>query len=139
MAIRHRSRSGKQVRTPTRGAPPSALSVSPFKLQVLRDVEWVDHPHNLSSENITVTFDINAQAPAALQQTLKPTYEVLWTQEQMHEETRNILGKMDEARVLATTFTRMAIYDTLLRAVEDVTRRAACHCIPAKPTPSPKC
>ncbi len=119
VAIRARSRTGKLLRTPTRGAPPSALSVSPFKLQVLRDVEWVDHPHNLSPEDVVVTFDINPKRLPPIQQTLKPGYEILWTQEQMRDERRNILGKMDEARVLAASFTRVAIYNSLVHAVDD--------------------
>jgi len=119
VAIRYRARNGKAVRPPTRGAPPSALSVSPFKLQVLRDIEWVDQPQNLSPENVTVRFDIAPKRLPAVSQTLKPTYEVLWSQQQMSDERRNILGQMDEARLLATTFTRMAIYDPLYRMVDD--------------------
>ncbi len=119
--IRYRSRgSGKQVRLPTRGAPPSVLSVSPFKLQVLRDVEWVDHPIGAPPENVTVYFDIAPKALPEVQQALKPNYEVLWTQEKMPSERRNISSKLDEARVLAATFTRPEIFDSLLNAVTEV-------------------
>ncbi|MEP7291460.1 MAG: hypothetical protein ABI835_06730 [Chloroflexota bacterium] len=118
--IRYRSHGGKQVRLPTRGAPPSVLLVSPFKLQVLRDVEWVDHPLNQPPENITVTFEIAPKTLPELQQALKPSYEVLWTQEKMREERRNIVNMIDEARVLASSFTRATIYDSLVRAVGDV-------------------
>ncbi|HVU14200.1 MAG TPA: hypothetical protein VHD90_23135 [Phototrophicaceae bacterium] len=119
VAIRYRSRPGKTVRPPTRGAPPSALSVSPFKLQVLRDVEWVDHPVAASPENVTVVFDINPKRMPAVQQTLKPTYEALWTQERMREEKRNILASLDEARLLALSFSRISIYEPLLHAIDE--------------------
>lgn len=122
--IRTRSRGGNVMRLPTRGAPPSALSVSPFKLQALRDIEWVDHPLSLPPENITATFEIAAKSLPPLQQPLKPSYEVLWTHEKMLTERRNMLNKLDEARVLAATFTRQEIYQPLLRAVDDT--YAAC-------------
>ncbi|MBI1256863.1 MAG: hypothetical protein GC204_05290 [Chloroflexi bacterium] len=120
VAIRYRARNGKAVRSPTRGAPPSALSVSPFKLQVLRDIEWVDQPQNLSPENITVRFDVAPKRLPSSNQTLKPNYEVLWSQQQMKDERRNILGQMDGARLLATSFTRMTLYDSIYRMVDDV-------------------
>lgn len=124
VSIRTRSRGGNMMRLPTRGAPPSVLSVSPFKLQALRDIEWVDHPLNQPPDNITVTFEIAARSLPALQQPLKPSYEVLWTHEKMLAERRNILNKLDEARVLAATFTRQAIYESMLLAVDDT--YAAC-------------
>jgi len=130
VAVRYRSRSGKAVRPPTLGAPPSVLAVSPFKLQVLRDIEWVEHPHALSPENITVTFDIAPKQLPALQQTLKPSYEVLWAQEQMRDERRNIQSKVDEARLLAASFTRVALSDALLRATDDF---YAVHGLPLHP------
>ena len=120
VAIRYRSRNGKAVRPPTRGAPPSALSVSPFKLQVLRDIEWIDQPRTVSPENITVSFDIAPKRLPPLKQTIKPSYEVLWSQDQMRNEKRNILGKMDEARVLAASFSRSTLYDSLFRCVDDI-------------------
>lgn len=123
--IKYRSRgAGKQVRLPTRGAPPSVLSVSPFKLQVLRDVEWVDHPLDAPPESITVYFDIAPKVLPEPQQALKPSYEVLWTQEKMPTERRNILNKVDEALVLAANFTRPAIFEPLLNSVTEV--YAAC-------------
>lgn len=119
VAIRQRSRPAKLIRSISRGAPPSTLEVSPFKLHVLRDIEWVDHPANLSPENITVKFSLAAHRLPALQQSLKSSYEVLWTQEQMREERRHLQEHLGEARVLATSFTRQAVYNSLLRAVDE--------------------
>ncbi len=130
LAIRHRNRTGKAVRASIRGAPPSALSVSPFKLQALRDVVWVDPAHDLSPEVIRLSFDVNAKRLPDSRQSLKSVYETLWTQERMRDERRNILSKIDQAHSVATSFTRMAIFDTLLRTVDDA---YALHGLPLHP------
>jgi hypothetical protein len=130
VAVRHRNRPGKQVRAALRGAPPSALAASPFKLQALRDVDWIDAPNNISPEVVTLTFDINAKELPRLQQKLKPNYEVLWTQEKMRDERRNILSKIAEAREIATTFTRAAVYNSLMNAVDE---RYAARGLPLHP------
>lgn len=119
VAVRHRNRNAKPVRTGVRGAPPSALAASPFKLQALRDVDWIDGASSVSPEVVTLTFDINAKELPRLQQKLKPSYEVLWTQEKMRDERRNIQSKIDEAREIAATFTRAAVYGSLLHAVDE--------------------
>lgn len=119
ITIRHRSRSGKQIRGVVRGAPPSALAASPFKLQALRDVDWVDVDNNVSPAFVTLPFDINAKEMPKLKERLKPSYEVLWTQEKMGDERRNILSKIDEARAMAITFTRAAVYNSLMNAVDE--------------------
>lgn len=131
VTIQYRNRNNsKPVRTPTRSAPPSALAVSPFKLQALRDVEWVEHASSLPPNVSVVRFDINPKRMPANQQTLKPTYETLWTKQQMTEERRNIMGQIDEARLLSTSFTREAIFDLLYRTVDDT---YALHGLPLHP------
>jgi hypothetical protein len=130
VTIQYRSRAGQQVRPPTRGAPPSALVVSPFKLQALRDVEWVEHAASLPPNVTVVSFDINPKRMPATKQALKPTFETLWTKEQMREERRNIMGQVDEARLISTGFTREAIFDLLYRAVDDI---YALHGLPLHP------
>ncbi|MCC6803709.1 MAG: hypothetical protein IT319_12570 [Anaerolineae bacterium] len=119
VTVRHRSRPGKQIRSVVRGAPPSALAASPFKLQALRDVDWVDADNNVSPPYVTLPFDINARELPRLKERLKPSYEVLWTQEKMRDERLNILSKIDEARHMAATFTRAAVYNSLLTAVDE--------------------
>ena len=121
VAIRYRARNGKAVRPPTRGAPPSALSVSPFKLQVLRDIEWVGS----AAESVAGEYHGDAStsrrnACQRVNQTLKPTYEVLWSQQQMRDERRNMLGQ-DGRSAPAGDFVhaRYAIYDSLYRMVDD--------------------
>ncbi len=119
--IRYRSsRSSHAVRTPNRGVPPSALAVSPFKLQALRDVEWIDQPGNQSDQTITVRFDIAPKQMPNLLAPLKPSYEVLWTQEQMGEEKRNLLSQINEARLLAVSLSTSAVLNSLVRAVDDI-------------------
>ena len=68
---------------------------------------------------VTLTFDINAKEMPRLQQKLKASYEVLWTQEKMRDERRNLRSKIEEARQIATTLTRAAVYGSLLDAVDE--------------------
>ncbi|MFN8564061.1 MAG: hypothetical protein U0703_21135 [Anaerolineae bacterium] len=130
IAVRHRNRAGRQVRSDVRGAPPSALAASPFKLQALRDIDWADIANNISPQVVTLTFNINARELPRLQQRLKPSYEVLWTQEKMRDERRNIISKIEEARQIAGTMTRTAVYESLLHAVDE---RYATHGLPLHP------
>lgn len=118
--VEYKNRPGKPVRTPTRGAPPSALSVSPFKVQVLRDVEWVTLLQNQSPNRVSATFDIEPKRMPPVKSVPKPSYEVLWSREKMRDEKKNILSQVDEAKVIAATFTRPAIYDSIYRAIDDL-------------------
>jgi hypothetical protein len=50
----------------------------------------------------------------------KPTYEVLWSREKMRDEKKNILSQVEEAKLIASSFTRPAIYESIYRAVDDL-------------------
>ncbi len=120
VAVRARARhAGRVMRAPAGGAPPSALAVSPFKLQVLRDVAYVDHPHTQSPEMVTAYFSIAPRVLPAPKEPLKPTYEKLWSAEQMPAEREHIAQKLDEARVMATSFTRSHVYAPLIKLVDE--------------------
>ncbi len=119
VAIRYRCGSARAVRTPARGAPPSVLAVSPFKLHALRDVEWVEYPATNAPATLQVTFDLTPKRIPPLQELPKPGYEILWTQDQMSEEKRNLANQISEARLLAVSFTRVAVYASLVYAVDD--------------------
>ncbi len=119
VGIRYRCGKARTVRTAARGAPPSVLAVSPFKLHALREVEWVEYPLHPSPETLRVTFDVTPKRIPPLQEMPKPGYEVLWTQEQMSEEKRNLMSQVSEARLLAVSFTRVAVYAALVHAVDD--------------------
>ena len=113
------ARSGNLVRTPTRSAPPSVLAVSPFKLQVLRDVEFVD-PAMASETQITALLDIAQRRLPGYSQSLRPTYEALWTRDQMNAEREHLLAQVDRARVIAGTFELNEVYIPILRTVDEV-------------------
>lgn len=112
-------RSGNFVRTPTRSAPPSVLAVSPFKLQVLRDVEFVD-PSAASGTQITAFLDIAQKRLPSYSQSLRPTYEALWTRQQMSAEREHLLAQVDRARVIVQSFELNSIYPPILRTVDEV-------------------
>ena len=119
VTIRYRSGNAQAVRTPMRGAPPSVLAVSPFKLHALREVEWIEYPLHPKTETLQVTFDVTPKRIPPLQELPKPGYEILWTQEQMSAEKRNLASQISEARLLAVSFTRVAVYASLVYAVDD--------------------
>jgi len=120
VAVRTRpARPGRQMRTPTGGAPPSALAVSPFKLQVLRDVAYIEHPHTQSPESVTAYFDLAQKVLPAPRGPLRPSYERLWSAEQMPTERQHMSEKLAEARLLATAFTRQQVFAPLVKAVDE--------------------
>lgn len=112
------SKAGLPVRPPTRGAPPSVLAVSPFKLQVLRDIEFGDHVTD--GDNVAVLFDIAPKRLPTFTQQLKPTYEALWTRQQLQGEKQHILAKIDDARLVAHSFLPRDVYLPLFHAVDEV-------------------
>jgi hypothetical protein len=102
VAIRYRTaRPGNPVRPPGGGAPPSVLSVSPFKLQVLREVQFNAHTWNESAEIITAYFDIAPKRIPLSKQSLRPRYETLWAQEQMPQEIELARANIGPAQEIA--------------------------------------
>ncbi|MBE2271371.1 MAG: hypothetical protein IAE80_24270 [Anaerolinea sp.] len=126
-----KARTGKNanaVRPPTRSAPPSVLAVSPFKLQVLQDIDFADHAVN--GDSISVFFAIEPKKLPAYTQQLKPTYEALWTRQQLGEERKHILAKIDDARLIAHSFIANEVYIPLFHAVDEI---YAAHGLPLHP------
>jgi hypothetical protein len=119
VAVRYRSPPGNTVRPPGGGAPPSVLSVSPFKLQVLRDIEFIAHKWNESAEIITVHFDLAPKNFPGDPGPLKVHYESLWTREEMREEIRLARSHYDEAVQLARPAATGALYLSFMDAVEE--------------------
>jgi hypothetical protein len=120
VAVRYRTPvEGNAVRPPTGGAPPSVLSISSFKLQALREVEFIAHTWNESTDVMTTYFDIapNRMPPTKLD--LRVRYESLWTMEEMAEERELAQAKLEDARRVATGMTRSVVYRPLLAAVEE--------------------
>lgn len=120
VAVRARARhAGRVMRAPAGGAPPSALAVSPFKLQVLRDVPYVEHPHSQSPDMVTTHFSVAPRVLPAPKEALNANYEKLWSAEQMPAERQHIAQKVEEARVMAVSFTRPHVYAPLVKLVDE--------------------
>jgi hypothetical protein len=118
-AVRYRPARPGRVRRPLTGGPPaSVLAVSPFKLQVLKDVDFASHPSGSSPENVTLHFDIAPRRMPNPPESLTPTYEMLWTVEQLAQEQELLAAKTEEARVIASLLTRMQIYQPVLFSVQ---------------------
>jgi hypothetical protein len=121
VAVRQRPhRAGKVIRPAAGGAPPSVLAVSPFKLHVLRDVEFISHTYAQSPENVRVHFNIAPKKLPSAPNDLKPSYETLWTMEQLNEERQLAQSKIDDARLVASGMTRSQLYTSILHAVDEM-------------------
>lgn len=112
-------RNFKLVRPLTGGAPPSILGVSPFKLLVLRDVQFAPAPVGQARETVYLTFDVNGRKLPAPPSNLQPIIERLWTKAQYPAERSAIAERLDEARRLATTLNPHAILEPLFDTVAD--------------------
>lgn len=131
VAVRQRpQRPGKTIRPAAGGAPPSVLAVSPFKLHVLRDVEFTEHSPSQSPESVRLHFDLAPKMLPNAPKDLKPTYETLWTMEQLKEERQLARSKIDDARLVASGMTRPHLYTPILYAVNEL---YAAHGLPLHP------
>ncbi len=131
VAVRYRTPAeGRAVRPPSGGAPPTVLSISSFKLQALRDVEFAAHTWNQSAEIITSYFDVFPKRTQPTSIDLKPRYESLWTMEEMVEERALVQSRVQDANRIASGLTRVHIYRPLLEAVDE---RFAQHGMPLHP------
>lgn len=120
VAVRRRSRNGAPVRAPIGGAPASALAISPYKLQALQDVDYVEHPADKSPEIVTVSFSVAPKRLPSVPPDLKPTYETIWTASLMGQERANIAAKLNEARMVANELSHSLMYSPMLRVVDEV-------------------
>lgn len=107
------------VRTATGGAPPTAITVSPFKLLVLRDVVYAPASIGAAHDTVTVPLDINGRQLPAAPVGLRAQIEPLWTQAQYAAEYNAIAGRVDEARALTSALTQPNILDSLFDTVEE--------------------
>ncbi len=108
------------VRQATGGAPPSVVTLSPFRLLALRDVQYVAAPIGAFHDTVRLSFDINRRAlpdaPAGLQVRSEP----LWTQSNYAAERRAVAASLEQARDLATTLTPAEILESLFVHLADV-------------------
>ncbi|MCU0498084.1 MAG: hypothetical protein MUF87_12100 [Anaerolineae bacterium] len=131
VAVRYRT--GERavfVRPPNGGAPPSVLDVSPFKLQVLRDIEFRATLWNESAEIVTSTFDLAPHLIPKAPELPQPRYESLWTREKMPKEIELAQSRLADARKLANFADYGSAYPMLRTAVEE---RFAARDLPLHP------
>lgn len=120
----------KEVRPAGGGAPPSVLSVSEFKAQVLREIDF-NHGHwDPETRVMTITFDL---APKTFPDEVKlppPRYEALWTQAELEQDVKLATSKYDEAVELA----RPGPLNSLFYAfMEEIQERFAARGMPLHP------
>lgn len=120
VAVRYRTaRPGQRVRPFTGGPPPSILSISTVKLQVLRDVKFTAETWQGSNEILTTYIDVANRVMPEIPMDLQARYESLWTHEEMDFDFEMTDDRIIAARRVANGFTRTAVYHRLLEAVED--------------------
>ncbi len=120
VSVRHKSdNTALKVRPPDGGPPPSVLSISPFRLQVMKDIDFVTKIMG-SQESVTVSFDLAAKRlPPPDLSTLQPKYETLWASEQMKEEEKLARARINEARQIALGLGNPTSYWALLEQVDE--------------------
>lgn len=121
LAVRYRTptENSRYVRPPGGGAPPSVLSISQFKLQALREVEFAAHTWNQSAEIMTTYFDVVPKRIPLAHQELKVSYESLWTHEEMAGERELVQAKVRDAVYVSAGLTKATVYKPVLSAVDD--------------------
>ena len=107
---------GNHIRPPDGGAPPSVLTGSPFKIQVLREVDFKEYVWKAANNTITVNFDIAPKRLPHNPQDLRTRYETLWATEHMDEELELARSHLSTARHIATGG-GLPAYGDLLNAV----------------------
>jgi hypothetical protein len=121
LAVRYRTaEEGRAIRPITGGAPPSVLSVSNFKLQALKEVQYEAHTWNESSDILTTYFDIAPKRIPPMNEDLEPRYESLWTLEEAGQQERELIqSRIPMALRVASSLTKSVVYQPMLQTVEE--------------------
>ncbi len=104
------------VRSPGAGRPPSFLSVSPFRLEVLREVEFSGESH--VPGQLACRFDVIPGHVKVGLSNPSPKFEQLWTAQDYEMEQ----GKIEESIELAEQATFEFTRSTVFEPVEAATR-----------------
>lgn len=106
------------IRPPGGGAPASVLSISPFKLQALRDISFIAHKWNESTDILTAHFGIAPKTMPNDPGPLKASYEVLWSQEGLRKEIRLAQARYEDALEIAAPGSTGDLYPAFIKTVE---------------------
>lgn len=120
LETRVNSRTSKTIRPPDGGPPPSVLDISAFKLNVLKDIKFVDN-HNIDVSNgVPVAFDIASKALPGKLPPMEIRYEKLWGVDLAKKEQQLATARIEDARRIAYSgFKQDVTYRELIEATED--------------------
>lgn len=118
-----------QVRPPDGGPPPSAVAVSPFRLQALREVAFPEIADS-DSDVQTVNFDIFNKRLPPQRVSIRPQYERLWAAAEAQEEQKLAQSHLAQVQEMAYSIAHGTAYWELLDAVDD---RFAARGLPLHP------
>jgi len=108
-----------RLRPPAGGPPPSVLSISPFRLQVMKEIDFITKQSS-NKDVTTVTFDLAPKRlPKPDADALAPKYETLWSSEEMEKEEELARERIHEARRIALGLGHATSYWELLDAVDE--------------------
>lgn len=125
--VRHQAPpSARIVRPPGVGPPPNVVSVSPFKLQVLRDVTFF--PQKSSQAPMRVLLSLVSKGFPGDPNIPESHYEVLWSVSQIENELELVNSQLALAREYAQP--GVSLFEPLL---EQVKERFAARSMPLHP------
>jgi hypothetical protein len=121
VSVRYRSPGNSiKVRPPDGGPPPSVLTISPFRMQVLQDIAFITKRPPKTTDAITATFDLAPKRlPRPDADSLKPKYDSLWATDQIQEEEELARARIGEARRIALGLGHPTSYWELLDEVKE--------------------
>jgi hypothetical protein len=107
-----------QIRAESGGRPPSVLSISPFRITVLRDIQFT--AQTFDPQQLGVTFDVLSGHLPPREDNLQPRYEALWTLHDLEQEQAKLQEVTGDARRFANSLARTTVYNPLYTRTKDV-------------------
>jgi hypothetical protein len=117
-----------QIRPVVGGRPPSLMSISPFRIAVLRDIKFKAH------EQLSITFNVQAGRLPPRSEPLQPRYEALWTQRDFEQELAKLQEVSGAATRFANTLTRTTVYNPLQTYTREIFAAAGMALLPGEIT-----
>ena len=105
----------KVIRPPIRDYPTNFLCVSPYRLMVLREIEFSARERKEGELAATVSV-VSGRVPLA-QDTTPSKYESLWTVEELEKENEAAEKQLPDARTFANRISRFLVMEPLLELI----------------------
>lgn len=118
------------VRPPAGGPPPSLLTLSPFRLTVLRDIAF--SARQAAPQQLVVTLEVMPGRLPPVDENLQPRYEALWTLSDFRQEAQDVAESCDEAQKVARALSPLLLYVPLLEHTNAVYGEAGMPLHPAE-------